>query len=337
MTFRNWRWMALFVLVASALSKPVLAQDAPAEDELRAVVKELYREGLQALRDGNFTRCRVRAETAFSQQAHPLTAGLLGFCESHLGAHRDAAEHLWLFLSQGGRPSDSDDFRERVKQRYAISKAEVSALRLQVVPTTATVTVNDKPVDLGAEIIFVEPGKYTLEATAPQHTPETRPLTLAAGEEVALNLSLTPTASGSVGADSSGVSPVVLGVGYGASAALGITSIVLGIVSATENANANSLQDELEAEFGPAPCRPARDARCTERFETSENADRLGNAAIWTGVGAGALLIATLTYHLVADGGSDDQASAEPGTKRNGAEFVVRPYADLGLSLGVGW
>lgn len=96
-----------------------------------------------------------------------------------------------------------------------------------------------------------------------------------------------------------GPSPVLLGIGYGATAFVAVGGIVFASMSNGQAADADERLSQLRTTQGDPPCQ-SPGAECSKLLALREDQGLLGNAAVWSFVSAGALGIATTIYALAA-------------------------------------
>lgn len=182
-----------FALTASASA--AVATDPPqAPQSAGEQAAKFYQEGNQA-----FTQKRWQeAETAYSKAwAIARTfdvAANLGEVEAHLNKPRQAAE-LLSYALRSAPPSVKSAQRERTRHFLDEAKTKVHALRLNVSPKEAHVTVDGAPVDpalvgeamqageahRGGDDVFVDPGEHAVEVALEGYTPQRQPIMALAG------------------------------------------------------------------------------------------------------------------------------------------------------------
>jgi hypothetical protein len=102
-------------------------------------------------------------------------------------------------------------------------------------------------------------------------------------------------------------SDVALGLGYTLGGGMGVVATILGLIGLSEQLEAQSLEDDLIADYGERPCLASGDPRCAEVEVAYRSHRDLANPALWIGVGGAAVLVGTLIYHVAS---LDDPAVA---------------------------
>ncbi len=206
-------------LLAIAASQPALAGESPPVglDEAR---RQLYAEAIQALEKGDWATCRVRALGVWTQKQHPQVAGLLGVCEEKLGLYQDAAEHLAYNRKLDDRASASRT--QQVEDAWNRLKPKIAILQVNCNAPGSELAVNGKVVGSAPLTIYLAPGTASLRIRADGYRTETVSLTVTAGEQRPLTVSLKPE-----GAGKPIWPPILLGIVGAAGIGTGIGLIVL--------------------------------------------------------------------------------------------------------------
>jgi hypothetical protein len=286
-------------LVSLALGAPrsALATDTPvAKAEGSAMTdkaRQLYEEGLSAYKKGQWAESRAALLAAWSLNKHWQIAGLLADCEEQIGRHRDAAEHAAYYLKNS--PADRHD---RATKLLSSAKANIATLMLQVEPAGAEILIDGVSVGRAplAEPVFVEPGAHNVVARIVGRPDAARALTLKAGSEERIPLTVGEAAVPPPIEPRSMVPVVVLG---GVAAFGFATGIGLYIAGSDKRSTGEELHKGiLDAHRSCVPGASNYDTRCAEVDAVSGSADTLHRAGFGLLVGGGAAVVGTAVYLL---------------------------------------
>jgi hypothetical protein len=298
---------ALGVSATSAAQLPAGTSTAP-DEALNETTRELFTKGVKASQQQKWDQCRAAFLAAFGVKKLPQIAGNLAVCEAKLGLHRDAAEHIALFLS-AQKPDTPKERLAAAEEVLREASAKIATVRIAVDRSGAEVLVDGRAIGDAplATPIFLTPGAHTIEARQEGYVTARRSLDAQAGASVEVALKLAP-----IMATPPVVPPVVPVVERGPRTAVLVSggaltgvALVLGTAFAVvSNGKARDAVDDHAAlaMTGPMPCAGASAAStsCT-RAAAAVNAKRaFANAAFWSFVGAGLAGAGTLTYALAA-------------------------------------
>ncbi len=295
--------------------RSALATDAPVAkatgDAMTDKARQLYEEGLSAYKKEQWAESRAALLAAWSLNKHWQIAGLLADCEEQIGRHRDAAEHAAYYLKNS--PADR---RERASKLLSIAKSKIAMLTLQATPAGAEILIDGVSVGRAplTEPIFVEPGVHNVVARIVGRPDAARALTLNAGSEERVSLTVGEAAVPPPIEPRSMVPVVVLG----GIAAFGLaTGVGLYVAGNGKQSTSKSLHAGIvDAHRSCVPGASNYDARCAEVDDVSASADTLHRAGFGLLVGGGATVVGSAIYLLW------------PGSKpTRGASVRVLPVA----------
>lgn len=247
-------------------------------------------------------------------------AGNLGNVELKLGKFEGAYVHLKYSLERLPRDKKTPELVRRIEDMIREALTHVGARKLDVEPRDARVHIDGRAVELDPELwLAFAPGSYALRVEREGHQTVEKKLDVRAGEEVIVELSLSPKGAGKEAADGDdGMSPTRLGIGLtgvGLGVAAGVASIALGVMSMGKGNDA----DELRATIVADPTAPRDNpcgsgsvaiAACTELGEAADDEVTLRNTAIGLGVAAGVVLVGSILYLTIPiDDGAELRAS----------------------------
>jgi hypothetical protein len=251
---------------------------------------ELYRQANKLYDEEKLTSAEALYRQAWEIQKTYDIASNLGALELDLGKPVAAAELLSYAIRQfpvRGKPSD----RAAVEARLEKAKKRVSTLHVIVSPPGAQVFVDGHllgTAPLDSEV-FVDPGPVTLEARLPGSVDGRQVLSVSAGFEQDVTLSLAPVPE----APRRNLVPGIV-LGTAGVLALGVGATFLGIAQ-TASGSANSQHDALAA--ANVSCAAAAPG-CSSLHASAARADTFGNAGIGLLAGGGAFAAAGLAYIL---------------------------------------
>jgi hypothetical protein len=297
--------MSLFAaMLGLALSSPALAQPPPAPEasntDASVQARQLYKDGLKEAARGKWEGARKLFAEAFRRKPHVQIALNLGHAEFKVGKHRDAAEHLSYFLREA--PKIEPDDRKKTEELLEQAKTKVGTLRITARPDGAEIRIDGVSVDPAAlkGEVFVEPGVHLVEARLEGYEPMQATRDVGAGwrEQIDLRLIKAEPEKGVVTPMPTPVVPPTPMQENGAST----TVVVIGTIASIGAAGAGiafTVASEVQrSKRGDEKPSCAVQLEC-DRYNKAEIARaELGNVAIASGVAAGVLGVATLTYVL---------------------------------------
>jgi hypothetical protein len=289
---------------------------APADP---ARVKELFRKGMKAYEQGRLQEAHDSYRAAWDLLKSYDIAGNLALVELELKRYRDAAEHA-AYAIANFPPVGTDKQRRSLEELLAEAKKHVGALYVRVSVDGAEVTVDGVRAGASplATPVFVEPGDHEVVASSPSHEPAKQTVHADAGSAPVVSLTLkarggpaVPTGTTAPTAAPGGglpVSPVVIGGGVAALLAAG-AGAAFTILSNAKASDAQSTFDALSKSGGGSACAGATQPKeCATLLDLRKSRDTLGNLAVWSFIGAGALGAGTVIYMLVAPKPAKPQA-----------------------------
>jgi hypothetical protein len=320
---------ALILLQAAPLvAQPAGSKVVPGETaEMTDKARELYNAGSDALQKGRWGEAHANLLAAWSLKKHHQIAGNLAAVEVQLGRYREAAEHLAYYLREA--PATKQKERQSAQALLIDARKHLGALTIKVEPTGAEVLVDGAVVGkapLSGEV-FVEPGKWTIEARLDGYTTARTTVEMAAGSSREVPLTLVgveaksdadvPRAVGASGVAVKSGSPSarkgegketgekgpnkgVIIAGIGAS----VVAVGMGVGFAIgSNVNAGEADEKLAAllrQGGPKPCSiPELLGTCREIDDRNRASDTFTDVSIWSFVAGGLLGVGTAIYVLV--------------------------------------
>lgn len=248
------RGLALALALVAAAPGPVEAQDV-------AAAEALFEKGVAAMKAGDFEKGCPSIEQSHALDPRPGTLFTLAECERKRGRTATAATRYEDYLNLYRRlpPAQQETQRDRPKlaeERRDEQRKLSPKLTLTVAAATppGAVAARNGIAQPGPTLgvaLPVDPGSHTLTLTAPGRPPAERVVTLANGEEKAVELELTaaagsppsgptppPDVDGASGLGGQQIAGLVVGgvglVGLGLGAVFGV--VTLGHASDAEGA-----------------------------------------------------------------------------------------------------
>jgi hypothetical protein len=291
------------------------AETAPAiSDRARA----LYMEGIKAADAKNWAGAHAAFLEAYKQSDHYQIAANLGSMEIKLGRHRDAAEHLAIYLRKA--PSDKVKDRMRALAFFDEAKKKVGTVQVRVNVNGAEVLVDDKVVALSPPVddLFVDPGPRFIKARMAGHKSNETTIEASPGSTHQVSLTLEKMASEAppmlappvktAAPPSKPPAPepfkprkeiIIAGVSVAAVGVLAGT--ITAIVSSGYGSSAEERREVLlKRPGGVAACNdPANASDCATLNDLWSSRDTWGNASAWMFVIGGVAGAGTAVYALV--------------------------------------
>jgi hypothetical protein len=178
-------WLITIVLHIPAAS--VLAQSQP-DAEYREYVDNALRE----YRLSNFNEAKALFARAHALSPSARTLRGLGMCAFELRSYVEAIDWFEQALSSPDRPL-TPDMRDEILGLLRQARAFITRVRLSVQPTWAKIRVDTQPAERDAAgFIRVDPGVHELAIEAAHYEPAMRTLRAVGGEELTLDIVLSP-------------------------------------------------------------------------------------------------------------------------------------------------
>ncbi len=296
--------LCALALLATVHLAPVAAADPPSEGTVMTdKARQLYEEGVTALKKNQLAEARASFLAAFSLNKHWQIAGNLADSEIQLGRFRDGAEHAAYYLRNA-----PPDRRERAEGLLKLAKAKIGTLKLVVDQAGAELLVDDVSIGRAplAEVVFVDPGKRKVTARFAGRDDVVQSVEVTAGSEKQVSLKIIPVAPPASASSTAIVPPpppgrslvpglVLAGAGVAALAA----GIGLMIDANGKYSSSGELSDAIRTAGHSCVTGAANfDARCEDLFSTGSAANTHNRAGIGILVGGGVLGAAAVTYFL---------------------------------------
>lgn len=297
------------------------------EESEDAEIRELMRSGFAEYRKKNLEGAREAFAKAWETARRPAVAAALADVEMKLGRYRDAAEHWDYYLRT--KPADRAEAAARLDE----CRVHVAVVRVELDPLGAELDVDGSRVPTGGSggTVWLDPGAHTFTARSERRESPTLRVDATAGQDVSIRLVVdsapaTPPASAinmhpqppltanttsattPHDAPSSGIKArTVVAIG---GATLTLVSAGLGVWFVTQRNSADNerqqILNELDRQFPEraqtrSVCAnwPDRPSACSEVFAKSSEADRAGNWAIGSFIGAGVFGVATVVTYVL--------------------------------------
>jgi len=178
-----------------AWADPPAPADAPASAETEAA-RAHFKTGIKLYQDQNYAGALAEFEAAYALKPGPGSLQNVALCQKALFRYGEAADSLDRLLTRHGSEL-SEGERDAAERAKAELEGLVGAVRVQVAPATAAVTLDGRPfpVQEGGTSARLNVGEHLLSAAAPGYTRVSRTLTVASGQtELKVVLELVATA-----------------------------------------------------------------------------------------------------------------------------------------------
>ncbi|MFO0587498.1 MAG: hypothetical protein U0441_08160 [Polyangiaceae bacterium] len=268
------------VVLAGAIFSAAPARAGEAEDH--------FAKGNAAFEAEKYEAALTEYQAAWKVTKVYDLAAIMGQAEMRLGKYKDAAEHFAYALRTFPLTGD-EELRKNTETSLAEVKKQIATIRVKAFVKDVTIKVGSVTLasDAAGNDVYLDPGKTTVEASAPGYRSEHKTLDLKAGDNQDVTLTLQP--------DTGARSPIpgyVLG-------GVGVAGVILGaaLVGAAEGkkGEAQKLHDELGSVAGcqadPTKCKALKDA--------STGADALGNTGVVAFVFGGVAAAAAGLYFVL--------------------------------------
>lgn len=175
--------------------RPVELGATSDEREAHERSRVFFDRGVRLYRDGNVQAALAEFQVAY--EIHPNSAALqnVALCQKalfHYGEAKATLDKLLLKYPHELSPADTQAARAAISELSAL----VGRIRLHVTPSTASVTLDDRPLSPGdlAQPIQLDVGEHPLRVEATGYEPQTRQITVTGGTSNDLVLvTLKPT------------------------------------------------------------------------------------------------------------------------------------------------
>jgi hypothetical protein len=327
MSLLRHRWIGA-LLAAGCIAAPgtlraeEIAPDCAATED----PAQLFRKGKDYYAAQEYDRSYYCYKKSWDLRPSYDVAGNLGNVElKHLGRHADAATHLRYALDH--LPGSLDEeararIAEQIREMLSEALAGVAAVTFVVEPPAAEIVVDGVRVGQAPleHELYLEPGEHRIVARLAGHRDATASLTVKAGTARRIELLLqrehdevspppSPVAAPSPNEPAGPILPLSV-----AGLALGGGALVAGgVLVGLWGARSGERDDRLTAlGGGRSVCTvEPRPSDCDAVADLDQQGRAFGNAGIALLIGGGALVGATLAYHLWPRDGAatDDEAT----------------------------
>lgn len=292
---------------APVASPPSSAPAGPSEAAV-AEAKERYRRALELFDEGSFDAAQLEMRRAYALAPSYRMLYNLGLISVQLNDYVAALDFFQRYLSEGGKEVPADRASD-VEQRIDRLRGRIGFLRVETnVPAQITVddvVVGRTPLD---KPIRVNAGKRRVAAQAEGLVPDSRAVEVAGGEQASLTLSLVDPRVATAKHYREAPRPEMW-IAWGATALLGGTTAVLGVIAIGANDDYKTRQNTFGVTSG-------------ELVDADHKARGLSLAADLFGA-ATILSAGTAIYFTVRPKDDVQLGPSEP--KREARGFFVRP------------
>lgn len=171
-------WLAL---AGGAAAQPV--EEPAAEEALDPEAEEariLFEHGRQLAEDRRYAEAVEAFQQSLEHHARPSTRFNLALCLFALGRHVETVAALEAYIAEAP-PEEADGVTE-ARRVMALAQGRLASLSVDVLPSTARVTVDGNEVAEPSAALRLDPGVHVLRVEATDHAPQVVRLELDAGE-----------------------------------------------------------------------------------------------------------------------------------------------------------
>lgn len=290
MTRSRLSCFALFC-AATLVAPATLAQPMP---EMTDAARALYEEGYQASLKEDWALCKTKLVGAWAGTKHGQIAGVLGRCEAKLNQYRDAAEHLDYAIK-----FDTDPERRAVYQQiFDEVKKKVGTLTVKSEPEACVIRVDVDQLGDAPRTIFINPGKYIVEAKKDGYVTRSTEVQIVAGQDQEIEIKLAKFKPAPPPTEKP-VWPGVVGLGL---AAVGIgIGIGMTVASTAADSDAEDVADACRR--APTSC----DATRGQGYADDRATFMTGGVVSF--VAGGAFLVASIVYLAIPSGSATPEGT----------------------------
>ncbi len=190
--------LLLHTLPVPAAAQPAGAQPAPPVDasaQATAAARAHFKTGIKLYQDQNYAGALAEFEAAYALKPGPGSLQNIALCQKGLFRYGEAADSLERLLTKHAADL-SEAERSAAERAKAELEALVGAVRVEVTPPSATVTLDGRPFPLqeGGTSARLNVGEHLFAASAPGYARVSRTVSVASGQgeqRVALELVAT--------------------------------------------------------------------------------------------------------------------------------------------------
>lgn len=350
---KRTRWLVLAInLMLGASSSAGNAQIPAGDADLPDQARNLYEQGATAASKKLWSDAHAAFLAAWEIKAHYLIALDLAVAEVRLGKHRDAAEHAAFYLREA--PADQKSQRTRAQDLLNEARKKIATVNWVVDVDGADLKLDRQPFGKSPaqNPLFLTPGPHSFEAEIGRERHAYSVLILNPGDDETVSLTIPsgePTPE--TATPESGVVPdkiqtdvpvvpsgndievragsfvpyqsVITG-GFSLAALATAAGVVMTVVANSRSQSAASVKADVERDYGATGCDTAAQPDwCAQLDELLVDRAGFTTGAVWSFVGAGALVIGTTIYTFVMPSNENAALGAIPVATPQGGAIVL--------------
>jgi hypothetical protein len=169
---------------AKPASAPLAPAPAPSRDATKEEARRHFLQGVALFEEGNFTGALAEFRAAHQMAPNPSVLFNIGLTEKALYRYADASRTLERYLIEGNQMGAklTPEKRQQVVQLIEEMKSLLAPLRFLLVPASARVTVDGRPMTTAADgSLSLAAGNHVVDVSADGYESQRREIIVVAG------------------------------------------------------------------------------------------------------------------------------------------------------------
>lgn len=252
---------------------------------------KLLNEANAAAANKDWPTCIAKAKAGWEKFQTAQGLGLQGYCEVKSGAYRDGVTHLAFYAK-----TSTSGIEGEMAAALEDGKEYVAEIAVSSDPDGASIRVDGTDAGKAPTVIYLDPGKHTLEADAKGRAPLRESLDAVAGTKTDHPLKLEPA---QIPTPHRPVWPGVV------AAVLGGGALVAGFVALGVSFDASSEASSANRTLGNTCAASSPSLACQSAFDAQDRATTTANVSFATLLSAGLLAGFAVPYLVWSTAGSE--------------------------------
>lgn len=200
----------------------------------RAEASRHFKLGVRLYAEGKYDEALIEFQRAYTLSPHPSVLYNIAASHRELSHYADSIEFFEQFLREA-EGQVKPDLLERARQELDEVRGRIGMVNLRIQPEGVEVSIDGRKLtpEQVAKPVILGPGRHTFTLRAPSGRVETQEVTLAAGDEVPLEIDMSAVDAGTTTMDgvtsgngttgnTAGTTGITTGTGAGAGSGMGI-------------------------------------------------------------------------------------------------------------------